>query len=350
MTLTDLFISTLEEQQAAQANETAQEAALLTKKQQKAVEQLESYLGRWWPLRATLGLKGTPEVGHNRALLRGQTLINNLPVETAVWTDLPRYKGDQVSLTISVKSQQFPDVVNTIGIGDTVDGAEYPRRLGLLCSAWMENYARAAAEYESTENTKAAALSTARKIVELSKVYQERMGLYTEECRRWAQAEAAKLWVPHTLWRVRYVPVVSLGTRDEQQIQTLVVMEEPAAIVNALRQFPTVTVSAVDPWGRVEKREIPSFLDARRLDYTAHDCERYMNHHRTITTSTGICLNIPAHETREPVPPPPFPGWAAFLDEVDPELVSPWQDEDYTRLAAMMPESLLKHYLQVWTE
>jgi hypothetical protein len=346
-TLSELYVSVIEEEQAAAQQRAADQQEALAAKQQEAELLLEDYLENWPPLRSCLGLRGASQKNERVVGLTGQTSINNLPVATSASVEVPLYNGYENRLTLTIRSQTLPDVVNTLAIPIYVNAVDYPRKLGVLCSTWMENFMRAKAEAETVERTKAEALANARKLIDLAKIYMERQERYKEECRVWATAQAALLWEPHVLWRVRYVPIVGMGERDEENVDTVVCMEEPADILNALKQFPTATVTSVDVYGHVTETEIPSFLDARIERYTRPTCAEAMPYHRQYWACPDVVLNVPAHVISEPEPPPPFPAWHRFLTECDSAL-SDYTDEDPNQLVGITPEQMAQRYLRVW--
>lgn len=103
-----------------------------------AARLLRQYLAKWAPLRKLLGLKGAPVLADGVLAYHGQSSVNDLPVDTTAGVSLAN-----TNLHITIRSRLLPEVVNRLEIPSHIDGHDYPERLGLLCTIWMEHYRRA---------------------------------------------------------------------------------------------------------------------------------------------------------------------------------------------------------------
>ena len=65
------------------------------------------------------------------------------------------------------------------------------------------------AEDQEAEAKRLEQLTTARRYINLARVYVERKQLVVDKIERWAVEWAAKLWEPHKVWKGRYGPCAS---------------------------------------------------------------------------------------------------------------------------------------------
>jgi hypothetical protein len=338
-TLTALYEAEQERISSEAAAQAEAVAAAYAAKVEAGLMRYGQFLANWAPLKGLLGLKGELTVNADRRRVEwdGTTAINNHPVITQTWLWLDSSQSD--NLYINIVDAAGSGVAALGSLGAMQKGSEFPQILGRICSVWMENYNRHQVEVEEHAAKRQAALADATKWIGLARTYIERRRQWEVKCRRWASEWAVALWQPHELWRVRYVPVGSmLEDPDEDLIQSIVVMETPEDILTALQQFPTATVTKVGTAGDVVEMEIPSFLDAQKIEFSGFTINEAMAFHRHYPATHDVVVNVPPFEERAPEPAPGFVWWVAFvkecnlpalLGEIDPAVIAQTTPEQF---------------------
>lgn len=347
-TLTEIYVATVAAKMQTEYKVQESETAYARAQQIAAGRRLEAYLAKWPLLPKLLGLKGEPTLHGGEVVICGQSSVNDLPVDTMASIGLPRNDQDHPNLQITIASRAFPAISNRMGITHNLPVADYPDRLGTLCTIWMEHYARMLAEQAAAERRYASRLAVATTIIDLAQDYQMSLGRHRAACQAWAVEQTAALWQPHVLWKIRYPVLINefLGDQFRDHIATVVCMETPADILNGLLQSPSVTITVVSREGAVSEREIAGFLDAERIAFKAPEFEARPYHRWHHADCRGTTVNVPPHVLAEPTPPPSWAGWAGFLKEHEPKLADAgdWQFADPEWLAGMTPAGLVEHY------
>lgn len=347
-TLTALYEQDVERVQASKAALVRSTEEKMEKQAQIARGWLYAYLENWKPMQEMLGLKREPAVDGERLLVQweGTSAINNVPIQTRVRVAFPGYDhiatGHRAALQIVLVSAEDERVFVQGEIQSQREATEYPQILGRLCSLFMERHAGQLATDAQAAAHREAQLAEAKGLIETARTYAKRYQDWERKCAEWAAYWAAQLWEPHELWRVTYRPVGPLLETDDELLETLVVMETPEDIINALEQFPTATVTAAGLAGDVKEMEIPSFVNAERIVFDTH-IDDEMAYHRRYWAETGHVVNVPPYSNMRPdTNAPSIVGWTAYLIEcrgrdafhrLDPEV-----------LAKMTPEQVVQEY------
>lgn len=341
--LTDLLVSEVErcrqERDAVLAKQDEKKAV----GEQRTRAVFQKYLDKWAPFRELLGLKREPVI--NRESLRiewqGTSAINNLPIKTLVSMPIIDPLQAEPMLKIQIWLAEDERVYSTTAMESSLDGAEYPGRLGRLCSLLMERYAQQRAEDIDRDQRRAQALAMARGYIEIAKTYTERYERAKARARRWAEEWSKKLWEPHELWRVRY-RAVGDNVDTESAAESIVVMESPDDILTALHEFTTATVTKVYPTGDAKEIAIASFLDAEMISINAHELELPMVWHRR-HSAMGYFVNVPAHVNETPAKGPDIIPWYQYVEEccADPQQLG---QIDPAHVATLTPEAFIEEY------
>ena len=315
--LTDVFVNEVERAEAARAENSAALQERLQARVDAAQATFDAYVVAWPRLREVLGLKREPAVDTAAEHITwvGSSAINDLLITTSVAMRFPIPKGPKPDLLIRLQSTDDQRVLAQGAITPDREAADYPVVLGRLCALLLDNHARVQAEIREEAARRAKALDAAETYIGLAKIYSSRYERYKKNCDRWASAMAKKHWEAHELWRIRYLPVGSLLDDQEEPIQTIVVMETPEDIIQALTQFPTATVTKVSLGGDVHEIEIPSFIDAERMVFNEHAnvVMPYHVHHY----ANGNIVNIPAHLCVALDVSPSIISWPDYLGEIE---------------------------------
>jgi len=139
-----------------------------------------------------------------------------------------------------------------------------------------------------------------------SVAYVSELAAWQQQCKAWAIEETKKLWVPWTIWEVRYVPSRSVVESEEPDdlIQTIWTLDAPGDFgrVNGF-----YSVDSVLRTGRViPDFAFAAFLDATPIHYRQPCITEHLAHHRGYDAG-GYWVNVPAFVLDVPDPAPVEP-------------------------------------------
>ncbi|MGD9726908.1 MAG: hypothetical protein AB7R40_22380 [Nitrospiraceae bacterium] len=245
----------------------------------------------------------------------GNMCIAGVPLNTHAQTQI----GDWGNIELMLEDAEN-DFRQYQEISPTLNAEIFRIEMLKFVVAFMDRRQHVLAERRAAEALIQKRLRVARKLVQLATLYGERQALDREQCRQWAERWTRELWRPWALWRVRYVPVAGMAVADDEGgPETIMALEGPDEIITALQQFPTATVRWVTTDGLIHEMEIPSFLDATRVEMNEFCIGSRMAYHRCYRRA-DVVVNVPAVEEREPVLPARLADFAAWAAEVDDEI------------------------------
>lgn len=312
--LTMLVQEVIAEGTAKREAQAAEKERRQQEKIEKATQALHSHLQKWEPLKEMLGLKRDPVFNGENDYVewKGASAINNVAIDTEAAVRIG--DTDYPNMYLSLAAHDVAESRLHAECSYTWNDVRLRIQVEQLCWMWYEQHQRLLREQKAAAAQRLADLADAKRIIEVARIYSER--LKTVQCKqqRWCQESVDTLWQAHELWRIRYVPIASSSSADED-IHTLVVMDEPKDILAQLESGRTATVIRVHCDGATEEIEIPSFLDGKRIVFETHDTKLPMAYHRTYATGTGIYVNVPPFELREPTPAPSIIQWGHYLEE-----------------------------------
>lgn len=301
------------------AQRAAERQAALVAKTRKRL----SLAADQWGLDEVLGLHKIEEYPYGQGVVRwvGEICVEGVHIATHAETPV----ADWGNIEIGLRDAEA-GFCRYEQVGPTLNEAQFTPWMVKLASTFFDERAAMLAKRQPR-------LAAARKLVALAKQYEERVAVYQECRRQWAERWTQELWKPWALWRVRYVPIVAMNVEgvDEREPETIMCLEDPGEIVEALRQFPTATVRRVETDGRICEMEIPSFLDAEVVRQEEISIGKLLAYHRHYH-GCDVVVNVPAIEGRKPDTAPvlaDFYQWVREVDEHIAEIVRRFEEADY---------------------
>lgn len=273
-----------------------------------------------WELAKWLGLRGNPLIIDDQYVRYvGEVHIDGVDIETYAQTPIRDYAN------IEIKLEEVGTVANYGEVAASLAVEQFRQYLLKFAVEFWTRRETVRAEWGRR-------LPVARKFVHLAHLYSERVALYESLQKEWVERWTVQLWGPWTLWRVRYVPVAGMAVADDEGgPETILCLEGPEAIVEALRHFPTATVRRVETDGTIREMEIPSFLDAERISLVEFSHNKALPYHRHYRAG-GWVLNVPAHDERTPDSAPilvDFPQWITEVEDSLGDIARCFAEADY---------------------